>query len=77
MGAAHAGWQTMLVIDDTSPRLMKVDLNNGTLQAHLGVVGMPGRTAYFGLLELGRPKADETLVVAAASELLVRLWADR
>ncbi|MEZ5491594.1 MAG: NADP-dependent oxidoreductase [Gammaproteobacteria bacterium] len=64
---AHAGWQTMLVIDDNSPRLMKVDLNNGTLQAHLGVVGMPGRTAYFGLLELGKPKAGETLVVAAAS----------
>ena len=65
--AAHAGWQTMLVVNDESPRLMKIDLNNGTLSAHLGVVGMPGRTAYFGLLEVGKPTAGETLVVAAAS----------
>ncbi|MBT8145357.1 MAG: NADP-dependent oxidoreductase [Gammaproteobacteria bacterium] len=64
---AHQGWQTMLVADADSPAVMKVDLNNGTLSAHLGVVGMPGRTAYFGLLELGKPKAGETLVVAAAS----------
>ncbi|MEX2130874.1 MAG: NADP-dependent oxidoreductase [Pseudohongiellaceae bacterium] len=64
---AHCGWQTMIVTGDDSPRLMKVDLNNGTLSAHLGVVGMPGRTAYFGLLELGKPKAGETLAVAAAS----------
>ncbi len=65
--AAHAGWQSILVVNDNSPRLMKVDLNNGTLSAHLGVVGMPGRTAYFGLLEVGKPKPEETLVVAAAS----------
>ncbi|MFM1897714.1 MAG: hypothetical protein RLZZ385_2788 [Pseudomonadota bacterium] len=64
---AHCGWQTMIVTDENSPRLMKVDLNNGTLSAHLGVVGMPGRTAYFGLLEVGKPHAGETLVVAAAS----------
>ncbi len=65
--AAHNGWQSMLIVDEDSPRLMKIDLNNGTLSAHLGVVGMPGRTAYFGLLEVGKPKAGETLVVAAAS----------
>jgi len=64
---AHMGWQSLIVVDDSLPRLMKVDLNNGTLSAHLGVVGMPGRTAYFGLLELGKPVAGETLVVAAAS----------
>jgi NADPH-dependent curcumin reductase len=64
---AHMGWQTMIVADDDEPRLMKVDLKNGTLSAHLGVVGMPGRTAYFGLMEVGKPKAGETLVVAAAS----------
>lgn len=63
----HKGWQTMIVVDDDEPRLMKVDLKNGSLSAHLGVVGMPGRTAYFGLLEIGRPKPGETLVVAAAS----------
>lgn len=63
----HKGWQSMIVVDDDEPRLMKVDLKNGTLSAHLGVVGMPGRTAYFGLLEVGKPVAGETLVVAAAS----------
>jgi len=63
----HLGWQSMIVADDDEPRLMKVDLSNGTLSAHLGVVGMPGRTAYFGLLEVGKPVAGETLVVAAAS----------
>lgn len=64
---AHMGWQTMIVADDDEPRLMKVDLKNGTLSAHLGVVGMPGRTAYYGLMEVGKPSAGETLVVAAAS----------
>lgn len=64
---AHMGWQTMIVADDDEPQLMKVDLQNGTLSAHLGVVGMPGRTAYFGLMQVGKPKAGETLVVAAAS----------
>jgi NADPH-dependent curcumin reductase CurA len=61
------GWQSYLVADADDPRLMKIDLQNGSLSAHLGVVGMPGRTAYFGLTELGKPQSGETLVVAAAS----------
>ena len=65
--AAHMGWQTHIVANADDPRLMAVDLNNGTLSAHIGVVGMPGRTAFFGLSEVGKPKAGETLVVAAAS----------
>jgi len=65
--AAHMGWQTYIVAKGDDARLMKVDLDNGTLSAHLGVVGMPGRTAYFGLTEVGKPKLGETLVVAAAS----------
>lgn len=65
--AAHKGWQTYIVADGDGPGIMKVNLSNGTLSAHLGVVGMPGRTAYFGLTELGKPQAGETLVVAAAS----------
>ncbi|MEX2468314.1 MAG: NADP-dependent oxidoreductase [Pseudohongiellaceae bacterium] len=64
---AHKGWQSYIVAADDDPRLMKVDLANGTLSAHLGVVGMPGRTAYFGLTEVGKPQTGETLVVAAAS----------
>ncbi len=65
--AAHMGWQSHIVTDASDPRLMRVDLNNGSLSAHLGVVGMPGRTAYFGLTEIGKPQPGETLVVAAAS----------
>lgn len=65
--AAHMGWQSYIVANADDPRLMKIDLANGTLAAHLGVVGMPGRTAYFGLTEVGKPQPGETLVVAAAS----------
>jgi NADPH-dependent curcumin reductase CurA len=65
--AAHMGWQTYIVANADDARLMKVDLSNGSLAAHLGVVGMPGRTAFFGLTEVGKPQASETLVVAAAS----------
>ena len=36
-------------------------------QGPLGVLGMPGMTAYMGLLEIGKPAAGETVVVAAAS----------
>jgi len=63
----HKGWQSYVVCGADDQRLMKIDITNGTLSAHLGVVGMPGRTAYFGLLEVGKPKDGETLVVAAAS----------
>jgi NADPH-dependent curcumin reductase CurA len=65
--AAHMGWQSHIVADEDDMRLMPVDTANGSLSAHLGVVGMPGRTAYFGLTEVGKPQAGETLVVAAAS----------
>ena len=64
---AYTGWQTYFIADADAPLVRPVDLNNGTLSAHLGVVGMPGRTAYWGLLELGKPNPGETLVVAAAS----------
>jgi NADPH-dependent curcumin reductase CurA len=64
---AYTGWQTYFVANAEEPRVRPVDLNNGTLSAHLGVIGMPGRTAYWGLREVGKPKAGETLVVAAAS----------
>lgn len=65
--AVHKGWQSYIVCNDDEERLMKINLDNGDLAAHLGVVGMPGRTAFFGLIEVGKPKAGETLVVAAAS----------
>ena len=45
---------------------MKVDTSQAPLQRWIGGLGMPGWTAYFGLLEVGQPKAGETVVVSAA-----------
>ena len=64
---AHQGWQTYLKVSDKDPSLFKVENNNIPLQSYLGTVGMPGRTAYFGLNYVGKPKKGETLVVSAAS----------
>ena len=47
--------------------VMRVDPEQAPLPAHLGVLGMTGRTAYFGLLDIGRPKPGETVVVSAAA----------
>jgi NADPH-dependent curcumin reductase CurA len=46
---------------------LKVDTRRAPLERWIGGLGMPGWTAYFGLLEVGQPKAGETLVVSAAS----------
>ncbi len=62
---AHAGWQTHAVLPAASTHPVDADL--APPQAFLGVLGMPGLTAYAGLVELGRPQAGETLVVAAAT----------
>lgn len=47
--------------------LIKVDPRLGPIQAFLGILGMPGMTAYVGLLDIGRPKPGETVFVSAAS----------
>jgi hypothetical protein len=48
-------------------RVAKVDTGIAPLQRWIGGLGMPGWTAYFGLLDVGQPKAGETVVVSAAS----------
>jgi NADPH-dependent curcumin reductase CurA len=50
-----------------SDGLMKVDPNQAPLSAYLGVLGMTGLTAYHGMMEIGKPKAGETLVVSGAA----------
>ena len=47
--------------------MVKIDPALAPLTSYLNVLGMPGMTAYFGLLESGQPKAGETLVVSGAS----------
>jgi NADPH-dependent curcumin reductase len=61
----RAGWQTHAISDGRGIR--KVDPSLAPVSTAVGVLGMPGMTAYTGLLEIGKPKADETVVVAAAS----------
>jgi NADPH-dependent curcumin reductase CurA len=62
---SRAGWQTHMVSDGSG--LRKLDPNAAPVSTALGVLGMPGMTAYTGLLEIGQPKAGETVVVSAAS----------
>ncbi len=64
---AHKGWQTYIKVKDTDPALLKVPEADIGLSSFLGTLGMPGRTAYFGLNRVGKPKSGETLVVSAAS----------
>lgn len=47
--------------------LRKVDPETGPITLALGALGMPGMTAYFGLLDIGQPKAGETVVVSGAA----------
>jgi NADPH-dependent curcumin reductase len=62
---AHCGWQKFGV--QPGAELRKLDPDVAPVSTALGVLGMPGFTAYAGLAEIGRPKAGETVVVAAAS----------
>jgi NADPH-dependent curcumin reductase CurA len=59
------GWQEYAI--GGGPSLRKVDPAIAPMSTANGVLGMPGMTAYFGLLECGRPKPGETVVVSAAS----------
>jgi NADPH-dependent curcumin reductase CurA len=62
------GWQQYQVVDAAqAPFLYKVDTSKVPLSAFLGAVGMPGVTAWYGLLRIIVPKAGETVVVSAAS----------
>lgn len=63
---AYGGWQAYSVAPASQLRAIEVD-PNVPISAYLGVLGMPGFTAYSGLLTIGDPKPGETVVVAAAS----------
>src|SRR5690606_35892225 len=62
---APTGWQEYSVSDGEGVK--KIEALAGPLSYALGVLGMPGLTAYTGLLNIGQPKEGETLVVAAAA----------
>ena len=62
---APLGWQLFGAAKATT--LRKIDVKRAPATYYLGILGMPGITAWFGLNEIGKPKAGETLVVSAAS----------
>ena len=61
----HTGWQTHALSNGAG--LRKLDPKLAPVSTALGVLGMPGMTAYAGLLEIGKPQPGETVAVAAAS----------
>jgi NADPH-dependent curcumin reductase CurA len=62
---SHSGWQDYAVADGKN--LRRLDPDVAPVSTALGILGMPGMTAYTGLLNIGQPKPGETLVVAAAA----------
>lgn len=62
---SHSGWQSYAIAKGEA--LRKIDPSVAPISTALGVLGMPGFTAYAGLLTIGKPKPGETVVVAAAS----------
>jgi NADPH-dependent curcumin reductase CurA len=61
----YGGWQQFWA--EKAKGLMKLDPNQAPVTTALGVLGMPGFTGWYGLTQIGKPKAGETVVVAAAS----------
>ncbi|HTI02163.1 MAG TPA: NADP-dependent oxidoreductase [Acidisoma sp.] len=59
------GWQSHIVTP--GERLFKIPKGGAPHSAYLGVLGMPGATAYAGMTEIGQPRAGETVVISAAS----------
>ncbi|MBV9189986.1 MAG: NADP-dependent oxidoreductase [Betaproteobacteria bacterium] len=77
MVLTQLGWQ----LYGATGEVMKIDTSRAPASYYLGLIGMPGMTAYFGLKELGQPKPGETVVVSAASGAvgsvvgqLAKLW---
>ena len=61
----YGGWQEYAISDGKGAR--KLDPTQAPISTAVGVLGMPGMTAYMGLLEIGQPQSGETVVVAAAT----------
>ncbi|MEM7115487.1 MAG: NADP-dependent oxidoreductase [Chloroflexota bacterium] len=61
----QTGWREHFVSNGKG--LMPIDPNVAPIQSYLGAMGMPGWTAYFGLLDIGNPQAGETVFVSAAA----------
>jgi len=62
---AHLKWQELQTV--TADKVTELAKNSTPLSYYLGILGMPGLTAYFGLLEIGKPVAGETVVISGAA----------
>ncbi len=62
---SYSGWQTHAKMHASA--LSKINIKLAPASAYLGVLGMPGRTAWFGLTEAGQPRAGEVVVVSGAA----------
>lgn len=62
---SYLGWQEYGISNGEG--LRKVDPSLAPVSTALGILGMPGLTAYFGLLDIGRPKAGETVLISGAA----------
>jgi NADPH-dependent curcumin reductase len=65
--AVSGAWGVQMFGTVAGPTLTKVDTNVAPLPVYLGALGMPGMTAYFGLLDVGQAKPGETVVVSGAA----------
>jgi NADPH-dependent curcumin reductase CurA len=66
----HLGWQLYSVVNAKQAleaSIRKIDPGIAPVTTALGILGMPGLTAYFGFLDIGRPKSGETVVVSGAA----------
>ncbi|MDQ0219087.1 NADP-dependent oxidoreductase [Peribacillus cavernae] len=61
----NLGWAEFTAANEKEIR--KIDPSVAPVTTHLGILGMPGLTAYFGLLDIGQPKEGETVVVSGAA----------
>src|SRR5262245_30918391 len=65
--AAPLGWQEYAVVDPSSVEVEMVPGDLTTPELMLGVLGLTGLTAYFGMLDIGRPVGGDTVLVTAAA----------
>ncbi|MBK9737644.1 MAG: NADP-dependent oxidoreductase [Saprospiraceae bacterium] len=65
MVTGNLPWQQHCIA--TAHGLLKIDTNIAPASYYLGILGMPGLTAYFGLIHIGKPKSGETVVVSGAA----------
>jgi NADPH-dependent curcumin reductase len=63
----RTGWQSYAVMNPDAPGIRRIDQADGPISTSLGVLGVNGITAYFGMLDVGQPKPGNTVLVSTAA----------